>query len=223
MSVFDHVAIATDDRAGLVAAVLDVLPWMRPVQQTDRLTLLGTGPLGGKLTVLDAPEPQVGEQQRGSVRQAQIVALMVDGRLAGPIVVSGLAITPTRSPEAGSPQGIVGVTVAVSDPPIAAAEIAELTSGTIGTLRRDAATIKVGVTTLTFVRLSESSHADASLGVDHFGVLVPDLGDALALREAAGDVVQSRMDAQNSSAAFFAGPDGMRVELIQHADSFAQM
>jgi len=52
-------------------------------------------------------------------------------------------------------------------------------------------------------------------------VLVDSADDAVADADELGIEVESTVDAPNTYAAFLAGPEGVRIEYVEHKDSFS--
>lgn len=85
---------------------------------------------------------------------------------------------------------------------------------------RDMSTLELGHFTLTCVRGDGGAGAPI---VDHIGVAVADLELAIAARQRDGAELLESVDAPISRAAFFSGPNRMRVELIEHKPLFAEL
>jgi catechol 2,3-dioxygenase-like lactoylglutathione lyase family enzyme len=57
--------------------------------------------------------------------------------------------------------------------------------------------------------------------LNHLAVLVDSADDAVADAEELGIEVESTVDAANTYAAFLKGPDGLRIEYVEHKPSFS--
>jgi len=57
--------------------------------------------------------------------------------------------------------------------------------------------------------------------LNHLAVLVDSADDAVAEADELGIEVESLVDAPNTYAAFLRGPDGVRIEYVEHKPSFS--
>ena len=57
--------------------------------------------------------------------------------------------------------------------------------------------------------------------LNHLAVLVDSADEAVATADELGIEVESTVDAANTYAAFLKGPDGVRIEYVEHKPSFS--
>ncbi len=216
----DHVALWVSEREALAGFVCDHLG-MHVIEKTDSFTLVGVDAKLGKLTLFDADGPR----ERGALRR---VAL----RVSDPDAVAGaLPVEPERAADGvleldapgGLRIGLVGaagrdfdldhVVLTVSDPDAAAAELAEL-----GFERRDGL-LAVADRTL---RLEQGSADDGGRPLlNHLALLVDDAHRVQAEAEREGVEIDDVKDAPNTFAVFVRGPEGVRIEYVEHKPGFA--
>jgi catechol 2,3-dioxygenase-like lactoylglutathione lyase family enzyme len=216
----DHVALWVSEREALAGFVCDHLG-MHVIEKTDSFTLVGVDAKLGKLTLFDAEGPR----ERGALRR---VAL----RVSDPDAVAGaLPVEAERAAdgvlELDAPGGLrVGlvdaagrdfdldhVVLTVSDPEAAAAELAEL-----GFERRDGL-LAVADRTL---RLEQGGADDGGRPLlNHLALLVDDAHRVQAEAEREGVEIDDVKDAPNTFAVFVRGPEGVRIEYVEHKPGFA--
>ena len=216
----DHVALWVSEREALAGFVCDHLG-MHVIEKTDSFTLVGVDAKLGKLTLFDAEGPR----ERGALRR---VAL----RVSDPDAVAGaLPVEAERAAdgvlELDAPGGLrIGlvdaagrdfdldhVVLTVPDPDAAAAELAEL-----GFERRDGL-LAVADRTL---RLEQGSADDDGRPLlNHLALLVDDAHRVQAEAEREGVEIDDVKDAPNTFAVFVRGPEGVRIEYVEHKPGFA--
>jgi catechol 2,3-dioxygenase-like lactoylglutathione lyase family enzyme len=216
----DHVALWVSEREALAGFVCDHLG-MHVIEKTDSFTLVGVDAKLGKLTLFDAEGPR----ERGALRR---VAL----RVSDPDAVAGaLPVEAERAAdgvlELDAPGGLrIGlvdaagrdfdldhVVLTVADPDAAAAELAEL-----GFERRDGL-LAVADRTL---RLEQGSADDDGRPLlNHLALLVDDAHRVQAEAEREGIEIDDVKDAPNTFAVFVSGPEGVRIEYVEHKPGFA--
>jgi catechol 2,3-dioxygenase-like lactoylglutathione lyase family enzyme len=217
----DHVALWVDDREPLAAFLCDHLG-MHVIEETDTFTLVGIDAKLGKLTLFDADGPR----QRGALER---VVLRV-GELEP--VLASLPFETTRRGDgvaafegpAGVPLGLVEapgedfdldhVVLGLSDPEAAARELAAM-----GFERRDDARVAVGDRQVRIVR-GNAADGDRPL-LNHLALLVDDAHEVQHEAEGAGLEIDDVKDAKNTFAVFLRGPEGVRVEYVEHKPGFA--
>jgi catechol 2,3-dioxygenase-like lactoylglutathione lyase family enzyme len=216
----DHVALWVSDRAPLAAFLCDHLG-MHVIEQTDSFTLVGVDAKLGKLTLFDADGPR----ERGALRR---VALRVSDPGA---VAAALPVEAKRGAdgvlELDAPGGLrIGlveaegrdfdldhVVLTLADPEAAAAELAEL-----GFQRRNGA-LAVADRTL---RLERGSTDDGGRPLlNHLALLVDDAQRVRDEAKREGVEIDDVKDAPNTFAVFVRGPEGVRIEYVEHKPGFA--
>ena len=217
----DHVALWVDDRQPLAEFLCQHLG-MHVIEETDTFTLVGIDAKLGKLTLFDADGPR----QRGALER---VVLRV-GDLEQ--VLAALPFETMRRDDgvaafeapAGVPLGLVEaageefdldhVVLGLSDPDAAARELAEL-----GFERRDDGCVAVGDR---HVRVVLGSPADGDRPLlNHLALLVDDAHGIQDEAEGAGLEIDDVKDAKNTFAVFLRGPEGVRIEYVEHKPGFA--
>jgi catechol 2,3-dioxygenase-like lactoylglutathione lyase family enzyme len=217
----DHVALWVDDREPLAAFLCDHLG-MHVIEETDTFTLVGIDAKLGKLTLFDAEGPR----QRGALER---VVLRV-GELER--ALTELPVEPIRRRDgvaafeapAGVPLGLVEadgaefdldhVVLGLADPEAAARELA-----TMGFERREDGCVAVGDR---HVRVVRGNAADGGRPLlNHLALLVDDAHGIQQEAEGAGLEIDDVKDAKNTFAVFVRGPEGVRVEYVEHKPGFA--
>ncbi len=216
----DHVALWVSERAALATFLCDHLG-MHVIEETDSFTLVGVDAKLGKLTLFDAEGPR----ERGALQR---VALRVSDPDA---VAAGLPVEAERGAdgvlELDAPGGLrIGlveapgrefdldhVVLALADPDAAADELAEL-----GFERRDGV---LAVDDRT-VRLEHGSADDGGRPLlNHLALLVDDAHRVQDEAERGGLEIDDVKDAANTFAVFVRGPEGVRIEYVEHKPGFA--
>jgi catechol 2,3-dioxygenase-like lactoylglutathione lyase family enzyme len=219
-SSLDHVALWVDNRATLAAFLCDHLG-MHVIEQTDSFTLVGVNAKLGKLTLFDADGPRErGALERIVLRVGDLDAALT--RLPGDATCADSGVAELEAP-GGLPLGLVEadgvdydldhVVLALRDPEVAVAELAEL-----GFERRD------GVVAVAdrHVRIETGSreHGERPL-LNHLALLVDDAHRVQDEAEAGGLEIDDVKDAANTFAVFLRGPEGVRIEYVEHKPGFA--
>jgi catechol 2,3-dioxygenase-like lactoylglutathione lyase family enzyme len=216
----DHVALWVSERGPLAGFLCDHLG-MHVIEKTESFTLVGVDAKLGKLTMFDADGPR----ERGVLRR---VALRVGDPEA---VVAALPVEVERAAdgvlELDAPGGLrIGlvegdgldfdvdhVVLALADPDAAATELAAL-----GFERRN------GVLAVAdrALRLERGSVGDSGRPLlNHLALLVDDAHRVQHEAERAGLEIDDVKDAPNTFAVFVRGPQGVRVEYVEHKPGFA--
>jgi catechol 2,3-dioxygenase-like lactoylglutathione lyase family enzyme len=217
---FDHVALWVSERAALAAFLCDHLG-MHVIEETDSFTLVGVDAKLGKLTLFDAEGPR----ERGALQR---VALRV-GNLDA--VASRLPMDAARGAdgvlELDAPGGLrIGlveadgrefdldhVVLSLADPDTAATELAEL-----GFERRNGL---LAVDDRT-VRLERGTADDGGRPLlNHLALLVDDAHRIQDEAKRNGLEIDDVKDAANTFAVFVRGPEGVRIEYVEHKPGFA--
>jgi catechol 2,3-dioxygenase-like lactoylglutathione lyase family enzyme len=217
----DHVALWVDDRQPLATFLCDHLG-MHVVEETDTFTLVGIDAKLGKLTLFDAERPrQRGALERIVLRVCELEPVLES--LPFETMRQGNGVAAFEAP-AGVPLGLVEaagedfdldhVVLGLSDPEAATREFAAL-----GFERRDDGCVAVGDR---HVRIVRGSAADGGRPLlNHLALLVDDAHGVQDEAEGAGLEVDDVKDAKNTYAVFLRGPEGVRVEYVEHKPGFA--
>ncbi len=217
----DHVALWVDDREPLATFLCDHLG-MHVIEETDTFTLVGIDAKLGKLTLFDAEGPrQRGALERIVLRVADLESLLA--RLPFHTMAQGDGVAAFEAP-AGVPLGLVEaagedfdldhVVLGLSDPEAATRELAAM-----GFDRRDDGCVAVGDRQVRVVRGS-AADGDRPL-LNHLALLVDDAHGVQDQAEGAGLEIDDVKDAKNTFAVFLRGPEGVRIEYVEHKPGFA--
>ena len=217
----DHVALWVDDREPLAAFMCEHLG-MHVIEETDTFTLVGIDAKLGKLTLFDAEGPR----QRGAIERVILRVGELEPVLASlpfETALRGDGVAAFEAP-AGVPLGLVAaagedfdldhVVLGLSDPEAAARCLADM-----GFERRDDGCVAVGDR---YVRLVRGSAVDGVRPLlNHLALLVDDAHEVQDGAEGAGLEIDDVKDAKNTFAVFLRGPEGVRVEYVEHKPGFA--
>ena len=217
----DHVALWVDEREALATFLCDHLG-MHVIEETDTFTLVGIDAKLGKLTLFDADGPR----QRGALERVVLRVGDLDS------VVGSLPFETTRRDDgvaafeapAGVPLGLVQsegrdfdldhVVLSLEDPETAASSFEEL-----GFDRRPDGNVAVDDR---YVRVVRGSAADGGRPLlNHLALLVDDARSVQDEAQGAGLEIDDVKDAANTFAVFLRGPEGVRVEYVEHKPGFA--
>jgi catechol 2,3-dioxygenase-like lactoylglutathione lyase family enzyme len=219
-SSLDHVALWVSERQAL-AGFLCAQLGMHVIEQTDTFTLVGVDAKLGKLTLFDADGPR----ERGALRRVSL-------RVGDPVAVAaGLPVEAERSAdgvlELDAPGGLrIGlvkadgrefdldhVVLTLADPEAATAELAALG------FERRGDVLAVGDRTL---RLEQGAADDDGRPLlNHIALLVDDAHRVQDEAEREGLEIDDIKDAANTFAVFVRGPEGVRIEYVEHKPGFA--
>jgi catechol 2,3-dioxygenase-like lactoylglutathione lyase family enzyme len=217
----DHVALWVDDRAPLATFLCDNLG-MHVIEETGDFTLVGIDAKLGKLTLFDADGPR----QRGALERLVLRVNDLDSvveSLPFEVARRGDGIAAFEAP-AGLPLGLVQaegrdfdldhVVLGLVDPEAAAACLEEM-----GFERRPDGTVAVGDR---YVRVVRGNGADGGRPLlNHLALLVDDAHGVQDEAEGAGLEIDDVKDAKNTFAVFLRGPEGVRIEYVEHKPGFA--
>ena len=217
----DHVALWVDERDPLATFLCDHLG-MHVIEETDTFTLVGIDAKLGKLTLFDADGPR----QRGALDRVVLRVGDLDGALAAlPFDVARRSdgVAAFEAP-GGLPVGLVEapgqdfdldhVVLGLEDPEAAVKCFEEL-----GFERRPDGSAAVGDR---YVRVVRGSAADGGRPLlNHLALLVDDAHGVQGEAEGAGLEVDDVKDAKNTFAVFVRGPEGVRIEYVEHKPGFA--
>ena len=218
----DHVALWVDEREPLARFLCDHLG-MHVIEETDTFTLVGIDAKLGKLTLFDADGPR----QRGALDRIVLRVNDLDAVLASLPFDAGRrgdGVAAFEAP-AGVPLGLVEadgqdfdldhVVLGLGDPEAALAGFAQL-----GFERRSGhGSVSVDGRHLRVVRGSAADGGSPLL--NHLALLVDDAHGVQGEAEGAGLEIDDVKDAKNTFAVFVRGPEGVRVEYVEHKPGFA--
>jgi catechol 2,3-dioxygenase-like lactoylglutathione lyase family enzyme len=212
----DHVAFWLADRKP-VAAFLETHLGMHTIADEENFTLLGSDARRGKLTLFDAEGPR----ERGAIAH---VALRV----------SDLAAARSRLPE-GTPE-VFGIGEGVHLTLVEAPTDVEYDLDHVALFSADP-----HATARAYERYGFRAAGDARVEVggafvelhpgdpgaperpllNHIAVLVDSADAVVADAGTEGIEVESVVDAANTYAAFLRGPEGVRIEYVEHKPTFS--
>jgi catechol 2,3-dioxygenase-like lactoylglutathione lyase family enzyme len=217
----DHVALWVDERDSLAGFFCDHLG-MHLIEETDTFTLVGIDAKLGKVTLFDAEGPR----QRGALERIVLRVGDLEAALAA------LPFDATRQEDgvaafegpAGAPLGLVEaqgedfdldhVVLRLEDPDAAVSCLQEL-----GFERREDGTAAVADR---HVRIVRGTPADGGRPLlNHLALLVEDAHGVQDEAEGAGIEIDDVKDAKNTFAVFLRGPEGVRIEYVEHKPGFA--
>ena len=212
----DHVAFWVADRAPIVA-FLERHLGLHTIDRQDNFTLLGADARRGKLTLFDAEAPRerapflhVGLRVSDLERAR---ALLPPGTPETFDVGEGLNVRLVEA-EADVDYDLDHVALSSPEPEAAAAAYERY-----GFERAGPTVLTVGGA---FVELHPGAAASPERPLlNHLAVLVDSADDHVAEAEAAGIEVESVVEAANTYAAFLRGPDGVRIEYVEHKPTFS--
>jgi catechol 2,3-dioxygenase-like lactoylglutathione lyase family enzyme len=217
----DHVALWVDEREALAAFTCEHLG-MHVIEETDTFTLVGIDAKLGKLTLFDAEGPR----QRGALERVVLRVNDLDSVVGSlPFEVSGHdgGVAAFEAP-AGLPLGLTEapgrdfdldhVVLGLTDPDVAVGGLEEL-----GFERRPDGAVSVADR---YVRIVRGNPADGGRPLlNHLALLVDDAHGVQDEAEGAGMEIDDVKDAKNTFAVFLRGPEGVRIEYVEHKPGFA--
>ena len=217
----DHVAFWVDDRGPLATFLCEHLG-MHVIEETDTFTLVGIDAKLGKLTLFDAEGPRHrGALERVVLRVRELESVLASLPFETTSQRDGVA---AFDAPAGVPLGLVEaagedfdldhVVLRLSDPEAATRELAAM-----GFEHREDGCVTVGDR---HVRIVLGSAADGGQPLlNHLALLVDDAHEVQHEAEGAGLEIDDVKDAKNTFAVFLRGPEGVRVEYVEHKPGFA--
>jgi catechol 2,3-dioxygenase-like lactoylglutathione lyase family enzyme len=217
----DHVALWVDEREDLANFACDHLG-MHVIEETDTFTLVGIDAKLGKLTLFDAEGPR----QRGALERVVLRVNDLDsvlGSLPFDAVLRDDGVAAFEAPS-GLPLGLTEaegrdydldhVVLGLEDPEAALGCLGEL-----GFDRRADGTAGVDDR---YVRVVRGHPADGDRPLlNHLALLVDDAYGVQDEAEGAGFEIDDVKDAKNTFAVFLRGPEGVRIEYVEHKPGFA--
>jgi catechol 2,3-dioxygenase-like lactoylglutathione lyase family enzyme len=216
----DHVALWVSERDALASFLCDHLG-MHVIEETDSFTLVGVDAKLGKVTLFDAEGPrEPGPLQRIALRvgdpAAVAAGLPVEARPGADGVLEldapgGVRIGLVEAD--GREFDLDHVVLSLADPDAAAAELVRL-----GFERRNGVLAVADRT----VRLERGSADDGGRPLlNHLALLVDDAHRVQDEAQRGGLEIDDVKDAANTFAVFVRGPEGVRIEYVEHKPGFA--
>jgi catechol 2,3-dioxygenase-like lactoylglutathione lyase family enzyme len=226
----DHIALWVADRDSIAAFATAYLG-MHVIDRTDAFTLLGADARRGKLTLFVAEGPR----ERGALEHVALRVTSLDDAVSA--LPEEVAIERPRDGEAyfdvgsdGLRLGLVESSTGVDydldhvalrsgDPEAAASEYGPLgfrpaTAGSSGAPR-----VEVGGAWIEF-RPGSPGLPERPL-LNHLGVLVDSADEHIEAAHDLGVEVDNVVDAPNTYAVFLRGPEGVRIEYVEHKPTFS--
>ncbi len=223
----DHVALWVADRDSIAEFATAHLG-MHEIDRTEKFTLIGSDARRGKLTLFAAEGPRdPGPLRHVAFRVSSFGAAL--SRLptgielepsAGRVVFDVAEQLQVGLVEATTPveYDLDHVTLAVPDPEASAAAWQLLGFHPARPLH---GVVRVGVAGA-YVELVEGDATQPERPLlNHLAVLVDSAEDLREQAVAAGAEVDDVVDAENTYAVFVTGPDGVRLEYVEHKPSFS--
>jgi len=217
----DHVALWVHERAPLADFLCEHLG-MHEIEETDDFTLVGIDAKLGKLTLFEAEGPR----QRGALKRIVLRVNELEPVLESlPFEVARRddGVAAFEAP-AGVPLGLVEagghdfdldhVVLGLMDPDFATHAFEEM-----GFERRPDGSVGVGDRYVRVVRGHPSDGGRPLL--NHLALLVDDAHGVQNEAEGNGLEVDDVKDAKNTFAVFLRGPEGVRIEYVEHKPGFA--
>jgi catechol 2,3-dioxygenase-like lactoylglutathione lyase family enzyme len=223
----DHVAFWTDARDEIADFAVEHLG-MHVIERTDRFTLVGSDARRGKLTLFDAEGPR----ERGPLEHVALRVSSLDEAVAA--LPDDLQVERHSTTELlfDGPGGLrIGLVEAptdveydldhaalrTADPEQTAADYLRL--GFEPASANGRTRVEVGGAFVEFVP-GEPGEPERPL-LNHLAVLVDSADQHLEEARELGVEVDDVVDAPNTYAVFLRGPDGVRVEYVEHKPSFS--
>jgi len=223
IETLDHIALWVADRDELSEFLVDRLG-MHVIDRTDKFTLVGADARRGKLTLFAAePEREVGNLARIGLRVfdldealAELPAdLAVERPDEGRVEFEGPQRVPFALVEAddGVAYDLDHVAFRVPDPERTFGQLAELGfSVEDGRLQAGDA----------YVELEQGTPEETERPLlNHLGLRVESADDHIREAEERGLEIADIVDAANTYAVFVWGPDGIKLEYVEHKPTFS--
>ncbi len=203
----DHVALWVADRDRMAAGVERL--GLHVIEQTDRFTLLGADARRGKLTLFDAEGPR----ERGALARIGLRVSSLDGREPVVDLGEGLELRFVEA-ETDSELDLDHVALVSAD-----VDAARQGWQTLGFSPSGDGRLEVGGAYLELLS-GDPGNPERPL-LNHLGVLVDSVEEHQVEAEELGVEIEEVVDAPNTLALFVRGPDGVRLEFIEHKPSFS--
>ena len=204
----DHVALWVAGRDAMAEVAADRLG-LRTIERTDAFTLLGADARRGKLTLFDADAPR----ERGVLKRIGLRVGSLEGLEPSVDLGEGLEVVLVEAPTE-SDLDLDHVALYSSDPGAAARAWEAYGFAPAGPNR-----VEVGGA---YIELHEGDPGSPTRPLlNHIGVLVGSVEQYVADAEERGFEIDKVVDAENTLALFVWGPDRVKLEYIEHKQSFS--
>jgi len=208
LNSLDHVALWVADRDAIADLCCTTLG-MHVIERTDDFTLIGADARQGKLTLFDAEGPR----ERGSL--ARVALRVSDADRAGAELpeLEGLRLELVHR-EGALDYDLDHVVLRVADPGRVAQKLVDL-----GFEERDG---RLWIADR-FVELEPGGEGDEPERplLNHLAVLVDSADEHIDRARELGVEVTDIKDAPNTYAGFVRGPEGIRIEFVEHKPTFS--
>jgi len=207
IETLDHVALWVDERDALADFLVEEFAF-HVIDRTDAFTLLGGDARRGKLTLFAAEGPR----EPGVLKE---IAVRVPVEVAGSDeLLTGPGGVPLRRIESEEPVAdLVHVAFRVPDPDGSFAQLAEL-----GFVAEDGR-LRAGDAFVLLER-GEAPETDRPL-LNHLGLRVESAEEHIEEAKRRGLEIADVVDAANTYAVFVWGPDGIKLEYVEHKPTFS--
>ncbi|MEX2465039.1 MAG: VOC family protein [Gaiellaceae bacterium] len=207
IETLDHIALWIDERDALADFLVEEFAF-HVIDRTDAFTLLGGDARRGKLTLFAAEGPR----EPGVLRE---IAVRVPVEVAGSDeLLTGPGGVPLRRIESEEPVAdLAHVAFRVPDPDGSFAQLAQL-----GFVAEDGR-LRAGDAFVVLER-GEAPETDRPL-LNHLGLRVESAEDHLEEAKRRGLEIADVVDAANTYAVFVWGPDGIKLEYVEHKPTFS--
>jgi len=207
IETLDHVALWVDERDALADLLVEEFAF-HVIDRTDAFTLLGGDARRGKLTLFAAEGPR----EPGVLKE---IAVRVPVEVAGSDeLLTGPGGVPLRRLESEEPVAdLVHVAFRVPDPDGSFAQLAQLGfAAEDGRLRAGDAFV--------VLERGEGPETDRPL-LNHLGLRVESAEEHIEEAKRRGLEIADVVDAPNTYAVFVWGPDGIKLEYVEHKPTFS--
>jgi catechol 2,3-dioxygenase-like lactoylglutathione lyase family enzyme len=198
----DHVALWTDERDALGDFLVE-RAGMHVIERTDAFTLVGVDARKGKLTLFEAEGPR----EPGVLGHVALRAR----RALDPVTAPG-GLELRFVVEDGDEWDLHHVSLRVPNPAAALEELGELG------FERENGALRAGDK---WVRLDQGDGPAEQPLLNHLALLVDSVQEHIDEAERRGLDVEDVVDAPNTVALFLRGPEGIRIEYVEHKPGFA--
>ena len=209
----DHVALWTGERDRIAERVMADLG-MHVIDRTDTFTLVGADARRGKLTLFAAEGPR----ERGALLR---VALRVRELGESPDAIElpdGLAVGLVEAPDAVE-YDLDHVALLSREPEKTAQRYLDFGFVPADPAQGGEPRVEVGGSYVEFHE-GDPGNPERPL-LNHLAVLVDSADDHVAEAEARGIDVADVVDAANTKAVFLWGPEGVKIEYVEHKPTFS--
>jgi catechol 2,3-dioxygenase-like lactoylglutathione lyase family enzyme len=205
VETLDHIALWSGDREAMAEFAMAEFG-MHVIERTDKFTLIGADARRGKLTLFEADGPR----DIGPLAAIKIVA--PEGR-AGEVTTGPEDLRFELVEDGSVPGDVVGVTLRAADPDAALADLAELG------FSRDGDGLRAGASEIELVEGAVDESERPLL--NHLGLRVESAEDHLQEAKRRGLEIADVVDGPNTYAVFIWGPERVKLEYVEHKESFS--